>query len=199
MLRFTDLTGLGSAATLLVAALLTLPGVGRLSRARLALLVASGAAQALLPLGPLPPAGYVRGLMGDLSITTLVLLLRAICRPFWGWSRVDSKTSLALQGLLAAGGLALYPLALGIGRFDPYRLGFANPWFLGVLLLLALAGWLLELHLPSVCLAMSVLAYALGFYESQNLWDYLLDPLVSLYGLSGLVLRGGKSLLGRRP
>jgi hypothetical protein len=198
MLRFTDLTGLLSAAILATAALLTLPGVGRLSRARLGVLLGSGAILALLPLRPLPPVGYLRGFLGDLSITTLVLLLRAICRPFLGWGRIGPQDRLAVQSLAGGGALVFYPLALGMGTLDPYRLGFANPWFLGALLLLALAGWSRGLYLLSLCLALAVLAYAVGWYESRNLWDYLLDPLVSLYSLAGLLFRGAKTLLGRR-
>jgi hypothetical protein len=90
--------------------------------------------------------------------------------------------------------LALYPFALGVGTGDPYRLGYANPWFVGLALLLALAAWLRRLQLVSLCLAAAALAYALGGHESNNLWDYLLDPLVSLWGLSGLLLRGGRRL-----
>jgi hypothetical protein len=45
-----------------------------------------------------------------------------------------------------------------------------------------------------LCLALAALAYALGGHESSNLWDYLLDPLVSIWGLSGLLFRGGSLL-----
>jgi hypothetical protein len=160
----------------------------------LALLLGTAAALALVPFGALPPAGYVRGLLGDLSITTTLLLLRAIGRPFFGWAPIDPKNKLALQGLLAVGGLALYPFALGVGTTDPYRLGYANPWFVGLVLLLALAAWLRRLELVSLCLALAALAYALGGLESRNLWDYLLDPPVSIWGLSGLLFRGGRRL-----
>ncbi len=195
----TDLSGLGSAALLITVALLALPGVSRLPRAGLALLLGTAAILALVPLGDLPAAGYVRGFLGDLSVTTNVLLLRAIGRPFFRWGPIDPKNRLALQGLLAAGGLALYPLALGVGARDPYRLGYANPWLVGVLLLLALAAWRGRLHLVSLCLALPALAYALGGLESSNLWDYLLDPLVSIWGFSALLFRGARHLLFHLP
>jgi hypothetical protein len=194
MPSLTDLGGLGSAALLITAAPLLWPGARRLPRAGLALLLGTAAVLALVPFRGLPPAGYVRGLLGDLSITTTLLLLRAIGRPFFAWAPIDPKDKLALQGLLAAGGLALYPFALGLGINDPYRLGYANPWFVGLALLLALAAWLRRLHLVSFCLATAVLAHALGGLESRNLWDYLLDPLVSIWGLSGLLFRGGSML-----
>jgi hypothetical protein len=188
-----DLSGLGSAA-LLIAAALVWPGLRRLPRPGLALLLGTAAVLALLPTGGLSPAGYVRGVLGDLSVTTTVLLLRAIGRPFFAWGPIDSRSRLALQGLLAGGGLALYPFALGVGAFDPYRLGYATPWFVGLVLLLALGAWVLRLPLVSLCLALAVLAHAFGGHESTNLWDYVLDPLVSIWGLSGLLLRAARPL-----
>src|SRR4030042_465895 len=65
--------------------------------------------------------------------------LRGPPGPAVGGAAVDARSRLALQILVATGGLVLYPLALGLGRFDPYRLGYANPWFLGGLLALAVA------------------------------------------------------------
>jgi hypothetical protein len=195
MPSLTDLSGLGSAALLIAAAPLVFSSIGRLPRAGLAILLGAVAGLALLPLGRLPPAAYVRGLLGDLSITTTVLLLRALGRPFFGWGPIDPESRLALQGLLGGAGLALYPFALGVGAWDPYRLGYATPWFVGLVLLLALAAWFRRLPLVSLCLALAVLAHALGGHESTNLWDYILDPLVSIWALGGLLFRGGSRLL----
>jgi hypothetical protein len=149
---------------------------------------------ALVPLGGLPAAGYLRGIVGDLSVTTVLLLLHGLLRPAFGWAAVDARSRLALQVLVAAGGLALYPLALAPGALDPYRLGYANPWFLGGLLALAVAAGLRRLTLVTDCLALAVLAWAVGGYESRNLWDYLIDPLVAAWGLGALLLRGAAAL-----
>src|SRR5258708_39482657 len=111
----TDLSGLASATLLTVAAPLAWPGLLRPPRAGSALLLGTALVLALLPFGGLTPAGYVRGVLGDLSVTTTVLLLRAMGRPFFGWGPIDPRSRLALQGLLGAGGLALYPFALGVG------------------------------------------------------------------------------------
>jgi hypothetical protein len=199
MPRFTDLSGLGGTVALLGAALLALPAVARLPRAWLATLLGAAAALALLPLGTLSAAGHVRGVIGDLSVTTTVLLLRALGRPFAGGGRAEDGGRLALQGLLALLSLVLYPLALGLGSSDPYRLGYGSPWLLTGLLLLALLFWLSRLDLPSLCLALAALGYACGWLESSNLWDYLLDPLVSIYAWGGLLLRGARHLLASAP
>jgi hypothetical protein len=47
-------------------------------------------------------------------------------------------------------------------------------------------------------LSLAVLAWALGLYESRNLWDYLVDPLVAAWGIGALLLRGAATLRGPR-
>jgi hypothetical protein len=186
----TDLAGLAGAAAAIAAVLLELPGIARLRRAYPTPLLLAALVVALVPLGTLPAAGYLRGIVGDLSVTTVLLVVRGLLRPVLGWTAIDARSRLALQVLVAAGGLALYPLALGLGPFDPYRLGYASPWFLALLLALAVAAGFLRLTLVTACLALAVLAWAAGVYESRNLWDYLVDPLVAAWGLSALLLRG---------
>jgi hypothetical protein len=192
MLAFTDATGLAGSATAIVAASLVVPVRGGLTPGRRAFVLAGVAVVALTPFGGLSPAGYLRGLTGDLSITTLALLLRVLCGHVFRSAPVEEKDQVVLQVLVAVAGLVLYPLALGIGTFDPYRLGYASPWLMGTLLLVVLTTWLRGLHLATWCIALAALAYSVGWYESNNLWDYLLDPLVATYGLSALVRRAAR-------
>jgi len=51
------------------------------------------------------------------------------------------------------------------------------------LLTLALGAWVGRFHLIAACIALAVLAHAMAWNESTNLWDYLLDPLVSIYAI----------------
>lgn len=171
-----ELVGLAGPAAAVAAVLLALPGIARLRRAHPASALLAAVAAALVPLGGLPAAGYLRGIVGDPSVTTVLLLLRGLLRPVFRWAPVDARSRLALQVLVAAGGLGLYPLALAPRAFDPYRLGYANPWFLGGLLALAVAAGLRRLTLVAGCFALAVLAWAVAAYESRNLWDYLIDP-----------------------
>src|SRR5450759_3114870 len=134
MPNFTDLTGLASVASATAASLLLLPGIARLTKPRLALLMGAVFVLMLIPLGAMPLAAYVRGVTGDLSITTLVLLWCALLRPCYGCVAVEAKHRLALLILIALADLALYPMALGVGAFDPYRLGNGNPQFVAMLL-----------------------------------------------------------------
>ena len=189
MIHFTDITGLASSAVVMDAALFMLPGVARLQRHHLALLACAVAGAALIPFGGLPAAAYVRGVIGDLSISSLVLLVLGILRPMLGWHQPDTQSRFVLQLLIALAAVGLYPMALGIGLFDPYRLGYGNPWFMGALLTLALAACFRHVYIVALCIALAVFAWSAGWYESDNLWDYLLDPLVAIYAIGALAKR----------
>ncbi len=195
MLRATDAVGLAGASCGVAAFVVSLPGVARLRRdAPLATLLAALAVP-LVPVGGLPVAGYLRGAVGDLSVTTTVLLLVYLLRPVLQLPAASDRSRLALQIAVAAGGLLLYPLALALGHADPWRVGFGHVGFVCTLLLLAVAGWYTRLHFAATCLALSVLAWAVGTGESRNLWNYLLDPLVATWALGALASR----LASRRP
>ena len=197
MPNFTDLAGLASLASATAASLLLLPGIVRLTKPRLALLLGAVFVLALIPFGTISIAAYVRGATGDLSITTLVLLWCALLRPWCGWVTVEAKHRLALLILTVLAALALYPMALGVGAYDPYRMGYGNPQFVAVLLLLALSAWFWKSSLIALCIAFATLAWTVGWYESNNLWDYLLDPFLSIYALAAIMIHAVKALLHR--
>ena len=192
MPNFTDLTGLAGIASAMAAFVLLLPSAKRLARSRLAMLQGVVFAVALIPFDGFPIAAYVRGASGDLSITTMVLLWCALLRPWsktsHGCAVADSSNRRALLALIALAAVVLYPMALGLGAFDPYRLGYGNWVFVTVLLLVALAGWFRRYYPVALCVALAALAWAIGWYESGNLWDYLLDPFVAIYALFALLM-----------
>lgn len=86
--------------------------------------------------------------------------------------------------------LALYPSALGLGpqNFDSYALGW--PWLFRAQsgLLLGVAGLTAAVLLWrgnrfGFLLLLALAGHALGFQESDNFWDYLLDPLYGAVSL----------------
>jgi len=194
MANFTDLTGLAGVACATAASLLLLPGIARLTRPRRALLLGAVFALLLIPFGGMPFAAYVRGMTGDLSITTLVLLCCTMLRPWCGCVEVQDKHRLALLTLIALAALGLYPMALGVGEHDPYRLGYGNLQFIAALLLLALAAWFRGYTMIALCIALGTLAWTAGWYESDNLWDYLIDPFVAIYALAAIMIFCVKTL-----
>lgn len=92
----------------------------------------------------------------------------------------------ALAALVVASFL-FYALALGVGPYDPYDLGFqARPLVVGLAglgLILAATGERAALAL----LTGALLAYAGGLYA--NLWDAVIDPVLVLLALVTLAAR----------
>ncbi len=131
------------------------------------------------PLGmsmELPLSAYVRGVIGDLSIVTLLLL----------WSSIlpsAKNTPLGFKVALAFIAIVFYPLALGFGMLDPYVWGYGSIGLLiGVVLfaiICGLAGWIKGVWVVSF----AMIAWALHWHESANLWDYLLDPFLAIWAL----------------
>ena len=196
MLNFTDLTGLIGSASIIASSALLLPSVKRLAKPRLAMLLGAIFVYALLPISGMSLAAYLRGGIGDVSITTLFLLCSVLAKPWLSCATLDNKNRFALFGIIAIAALVLYPMALGVGAYDPYRWGYGNVPFVTSVLLIALAAWYWKIYWVALCLACATLAWVVGWYESTNLWDYLLDPFVTSYALVLIVSRSIQKAFG---
>ena len=180
----TDLTGLFGIALAIFALLVRIPRVQVLPLLQRVAVLAAAILVLLVPVWGLSLAGLLRGITGDLSILTLLFLLLASARTLSGCGLVlDGNRARAVQ-VIAIAALLFYPLVLGLGPFDPYRLGYGNLWFM--LALLGFAGWAALRHsiLLALGIALAVVAWSIGWYESPNLWDYLLDPWLGIYALA---------------
>ncbi len=179
-----------------LALFLVLPAQQRLPRAgRLALLLACLVLVAL-PLGQISIAGYLRSITSDPAVVTVLLAA-------WGaFARVRSGAATPLPtGTLALfGGLGvlLYPSALGLTYFDVYRLGYAPQALMAAIGVLALACAATRRYLLALALCAATLAFTLEVTESDNYWDYLLDPLLVGYCWIVLLVRGCRQALMRR-
>ncbi len=196
MIHFTDVTGLAGVALAATVVASRMPVISRLVPRYRGWMLAVVFAFMLLPLGALPLAGYLRGATGDLSITTLVLLAASLLRMQRGWPVLPGRNTMLMLIVIAAAGF--YPLALGWGEYDPYRLGYGSYLLLSCLLGMALLAALGGLPAITFTLAVAVLAWSVGWYESANLWDYLLDPLVAVYAAAALLVQGAGRLRGAR-
>ncbi len=135
-------------------------------------------------------AAFYRGFIGDLSITLLALSFWSLCHRLFDVLPTAKRELTALLGVVAAAALLLYPTALGWGDWDAYRLGWGSWWFLSVLLVLCgLSAWMGLYVLPAL-VALALLAWSAGLMESGNLWDYLLDPWLSVFALGYVVSKG---------
>ena len=131
------------------------------------------------PLGlgmELPLAAYVRGVIGDLSVVTMLLL--------WTSLLPESKPApLAFKLAIACIAIIFYPLALGFGMIDPYVWGYGSILFLIAVLLVAVVCSLGNWSKGVWMIALAILAWAAHWHESANLWDYLLDPFLAIWAL----------------
>ena len=145
------------------------------------------------PLAGLPLWRYAYGFIGDLTPGTWVLFFVWLGFPdvFRHW--VHSELSFRRRLGLFSAMLLFYILALGSWGFDPYIYGY-QPWLIlaGLAAWVAWRGW----SAPGVMLllGLDLALYGLHALTSDNLWDYLFDPvLMIVLGIS--VIRG---LMSRR-
>jgi hypothetical protein len=148
----------------------------------------TAAAVVCVRVGDIPVGGYLRGTMGDLSVTTMVLLGAAVL-GLLGRSLLDGKDRAALYGWAVAAGLVLYPLTLGLTRWDPYGLGFQPHGLVLTMAVIVVGLWYSRRRGAALVLTVGVAAFDLGVLESANLWDYLLDPWLFAWAAAALVAR----------
>lgn len=187
---WTSVIGLASCAFVAAAALLAMLPITRRPP-----VVQAGAALAcialmLIPIDGLIIAGYVRGVIGDPSVTTMILFWCLMTRRLTGREIFDERNLVATMGLVLFGAVFLYPMAMGFGPWDPYALGFASWPFILTLLLIALLAWWRYLYLPLLCIVLGMVAFAVGLFEATNLWNYLIDPIAVMLAAGWAIERG---------
>jgi len=124
------------------------------------------------------PVWWLRGLTGDLSILSLCLLALAVFQQLFGQSVLTSKEKKYVKWGIGVSGLFFYPLALGLGAFDPYALGYANSYLVGFVLIVSLALFIYQYVTLATILLLCILAWQMQLLQSMNLWDYVMDPFV---------------------
>lgn len=124
------------------------------------------AAVALVSVAPL-----IYGVTGPLSFTLTQLALLKVCGD-----RFVPKQSLVATGLFIVFAAAFYPLALGLGPFDPFDLGYRPKMLLIIMVPIAL--WLALSFGPIlvVIVGFDLIAYGAGLFD--NLWSALFDPIL---------------------
>ena len=152
-----------------------------------------------IPVQGLMIQGYWFGIVGHLSVTTTLLLGHgAIVRAFPEFQAVDTDSKKFLFLIIGLIALPFYPLALGLSPFDPYRLGY-QPLVLSLCVMtLSLLAWQMKRRAAAFILLIALLGYQLHVLESNNLWDYLFDPLLVLYAWV-LGIKTGVRYIRSRP
>lgn len=192
MLRLTDAFSLLGISVVLCAGLIGLLTAWRAADARatwVKVLAALGLVLLWVPVGAttIPVVAYVRGITGDLSVTLVMLAVWRVARLALKGRAIAQREQIALMAAVAVAALFLYPLALGWGDWDAYRPGWGSWGMLLALLVLCAVCWAANLQVLPALLAMALLGWSFGLLESGNLWDYLLDPWLSIYALAYVV------------
>ena len=185
----------------LVAACLGLALIRRFTNAKVHLVIAFIASftLTLLPLREFPASHYLRVLTGDLCILSFVWLTAGTIQTLLNGERIRSKQDrfTAIAALVIS--LFLYPSALGLSPLDTYSFGY-SPVYLGpfIFFLFVLAVWL-NYWIMASSAVLALAAYHFGLMESNNLWDYLIDPVILIYSLCILVSDRKQLLVSSKP
>jgi len=170
--------GLLGCLLFLVAVPLTLVKQPRFSRKSITIVMFVILGLAILPINDLTLLAYIRAVLADLSITSMVMLSIMIASSYSGQQYITNHDRRLLGNSLLIGALILYPLGLGLTPYDTYSIGYGDPLLFG--LLLAFAAYTLWKKAMFVLglLLMTIIAYLLNVLASDNLWDYMLDPWI---------------------
>ena len=155
-----------------------------------------------VPLAGSSFAQWLRSVLGDLSVLTMLLFADILARRLWGLALFSITARHALLLVVAVVGMVFYPMAMGVGSIDPYRLGFAPVGLSVALCVVSVITWLRFSRGLAVALLLPLLAYNLHLLESDNLWNYLIDPVLVIYAIvqmTVLLLNKGVTVFFPRP
>ena len=154
----------------------------------------------IVPIAGVSLAGHLRGLWGDPSIVTFLLLFLYTVRP----SSLPNRPRLSTCVLVSL--FVMLPLYLPLFLLNPnvpvdlYAIGWHPKWILIAIAVIALGSVMMRRLAPrwTNIIAIALIASSVGLMESDNLWDYLVDPGL-LFTIAFLAIAGSiTSFLGSR-
>ena len=154
----------------------------------------------IVPIAGVSLAGHLRGLWGDPSIVTFLLLFLYTVRP----SSLPNRPRLSTCVLVSL--FVMLPLYLPLFLLNPnvpvdlYSYGWKPKWILIAIAVIALGSVMMRRLAPrwTNIIAIALIASSVGLMESDNLWDYLVDPGL-LFTIAFLAIAGSiTSFLGSR-
>ena len=154
----------------------------------------------IVPVAGVSIAGHLRGLWGDPSIVTFLLLFLYTVRP----SLLPNRPRISTCVLVSL--FVMLPLYLPLFLLNPnvpldlYSYGWKPKWILIAIAVIALGSVMMRRLAPrwTNIIAIALIASSVGLMESDNLWDYLVDPGL-LFTIAFLAIAGSiTSFLGSR-
>ena len=150
-------------------------------------------------IGDLRLIAYPGGVLGDLSITTQILLASIAAKQVLRIDLLSDRDRATILFAAAGAGLVLYPLSSGLMMLDVYSLGFHSTTLMLGLAVLAVIGWYVRTG-AAITIPLGVIAFNFELLASNNVWDYLLDPLLALFAWGwALIVVMGRTFSTERP
>ena len=140
----------------------------------------------VIPVGGLPLARWMISFNANFSIPLTAILFCKITENSFGVKLMDKNALLTCWIFSLTAGVILYPMALGLGRFDPYQAGWGFSWLFVVLCGVTILLLIIKNRFAVVLMA-AIFAYNLHLLESTNLWDYLVDPFMVVVSCIALI------------
>jgi hypothetical protein len=134
-----------------------------------------------VPMEGLPAGRWLHGVTATFSIPMAALLTHAVVSPLLRRPILNARAERQIWIFGTVVGLCLYPAALGWGAIDPYAWGWRD-WGLSAWLALPTALLLWQGNRLGYVLLAAAAAWQVGILESNNAWDYVVDPLFALLG-----------------
>ncbi len=118
----------------------------------------------LIPVGKIPLGRWLISINANFSIPLTIVLFSKVWENATGSGLLDKADLVCCWIFGMTAGLALYPMALGLGRFDPYESGWGFSWlFVAVMMITFLL--LFMKNRFAVLLIACVLCYDLQLLE----------------------------------
>ncbi len=139
----------------------------------------------LWPVGQLDLSTWLLPYTGMLSLTSLLLIWDALeqYRQCYRWQLLTKIEQCLIYNSSIVLGLSVYPTTLGLFNIELYSLGFTGVILPSILGIVAGIAWIYHAKAIAYLLLAVLWAWLLNLGESQNLWDYVLDPWLFLYSI----------------
>lgn len=149
-------------------------------RIKLGIAAAVVVAAFAIQLDRVPLIGFVASVQSEPSVAMILILGSHGASSLWPHrlTRLDMGP-LHLSVVLL--GSVMYPSALGIGYIDLYAAGYHPYTAIGMLPLAFLFAWFADTRLLAFWVVLALLMRGYGVGESDNAFDYLMDPIIFVY------------------
>ncbi len=152
----------------------------------------------LIPIGGLNFSQQFLTVVGHISISTDILLSIVLLERVFGVDVNMSRERSTVLGMVVIGGALVFPPTFGLIQFNGYQLGFGPQILTIVIMGLAVVFALSKRNIAFWMLVLCFLSFEMHILASNNLWDYLLDPLLAIYAAGGLLWQAVNAVIAKR-